>query len=562
MKSHFVQSVLVVVWSVAFCSFPILANTYYVSPSGNDLTGDGTLGNPWRTLRFALDSVYPGDVLYLRGGVYNEQFLTVRDGAPGNYITVSTFNGEDAYVDGTGVVTGNNGAIIPHSYLKLIGFTLRNWPHAAMEIFDCEFIELRRLKVTNVTGGIHLTGTVHDFVVDSCIMYDYYGGAGGFGFDATPEGATDRIYDGVIQNSKAYLTAGAFDNCDGFALGHDGVSNISLYNCEVYGVGDGFDISGAGIRLERCAAYNSSYGGGYKLWRDSVTLINCIGFNNSTNVELDFDAPTNKGVKARLINCTFFGSWNANIFIERSADGSTLEMYNCILAGGDNTGLTFDGDTISCYTGDFNVFHMNHPERTVSTSQIDFSSAQILNGEWTAFSGQDAHTKIVFGSDSLFVDTLRAAPDIHLKEGSVAINNGTNLPDMPLFDFDNCPRNVGMIDIGAYEFGACGVSGIRSDDQGAGDSYHLQQNYPNPFNPATTIAFTLPYPSFVTLKIFDLLGRDVATLVNETASAGWHSVQWDAAGRPSGVYFYTLRVYTVDRRLHRNSETKKLVLLR
>lgn len=555
MKTHLANSVLVVICSLVFCSYALLANNYYVSPSGSNATGTGTLGNPWRTIQFAIDRAYPGDVLNLRGGVYNEQLISVREGTSGNYITFTTFNNEDAFIDGTGVLSGNNGAIISHSYLKLIGFTLRNWQHNGMEIFNCQFIELHKIKATNVTGGIHLTGTVHDFVIDSCIMYDYYGGAGGFGFDATPEGATDRIYNGVIKNSKAYLTAGAFDNCDGFAMGHEGVANIYLYNCEVYGVGDGFDISGAGIKLERCSAHNSSYGGGYKLWRDSVILINCIGYNNSTNVELDFDFPTSRGVKAHLINCTFFGSWNANIYIENSAGGSKLELFNCILAGGDNTGLTFDGDTISCYTGDYNLFHMNNPERMVATSQRDFSLAQIQNGEWTTFSGQDAHTKVVFGSDSIFVDTLRTNPNIHLRERSLAINNGTNLPDAPLFDFDNCPRNVGQIDIGAYEFGACGVSGILGDDLGTNHSYQLDQNYPNPFNPSTTISFSIPRPTYTTLKIFNTLGQEITTLTSDQLNPGTYSTEWNTGNIASGVYFYRLQAGDF-------VQTKKLVLLR
>jgi aminopeptidase N len=68
----------------------------------------------------------------------------------------------------------------------------------------------------------------------------------------------------------------------------------------------------------------------------------------------------------------------------------------------------------------------------------------------------------------------------------------------------------------------------------------LEQNYPNPFNPTTVISYQLPVNSYVTLKIFDLLGREVSTLVNEKKDAGRFSVQWDASARASGVYFYRL----------------------
>ena len=102
----------------------------------------------------------------------------------------------------------------------------------------------------------------------------------------------------------------------------------------------------------------------------------------------------------------------------------------------------------------------------------------------------------------------------------------------------------------------------------------LSQNYPNPFNPATTIKYTVPYPQTdgvngewpaptlagaivknVTLKIFDVLGREVATLVNEKQKPGSYKVTWNAADQPSGVYFYKLTAGEF-------SQSKKLALLK
>ncbi len=520
------------------------ARDYFVSPSGSDTTGDGSMSNPWKSIAFALESVYPGDVLYLRGGVYSEQLISVRDGTPSARITISTWNGEEAYIDGNGVTSGNNGCLLSHSYMTFRGFTVRNWLHDGMTFSNCSFIELKNIKVTRVTGGISLKNTVHDFVLDSCVMYDYYGGAGGLGFDATPEEATDRIYNGAIRNCKAYLTAGAFDNCDGFALGHDGVSDITFTNCETYGVGDGFDISGTRILLERCSAHSSSYGGGYKLWRDSVTLVNCIGYDNSSNVELDYDYPLSRGVHARLINCTFYACRNANIWIENSAGGSTLELYNCILAGGDNIGLSFDGDSIRCYTGDFNLFHMNAPERAVATSTYDFSLEQLRNGEWTAFSGQDAHSKIAADAAALFADTSAAKPDLRPRAGSPAVDGGSPVPGAPATDYDNAPRGDGRIDIGAYEYStATGIAERRAGDIPAG--FALDQNYPNPFARSTTISVPpggdrmpgSPRGGDVSLKLFDLMGRELLDLSGE---ARLHSrVTIRGSQLPAaGIYLY------------------------
>ncbi|MCX7759455.1 MAG: T9SS type A sorting domain-containing protein, partial [bacterium] len=71
--------------------------------------------------------------------------------------------------------------------------------------------------------------------------------------------------------------------------------------------------------------------------------------------------------------------------------------------------------------------------------------------------------------------------------------------------------------------------------------YSLSQNRPNPFNPVTTINYALPEPGFVTLKIYDVLGREVATLVSEYKEAGYYEVSWDATNVPSGIYIYRLQ---------------------
>lgn len=87
------------------------------------------------------------------------------------------------------------------------------------------------------------------------------------------------------------------------------------------------------------------------------------------------------------------------------------------------------------------------------------------------------------------------------------------------------------------------------------EKYSISQNYPNPFNPTTEIEYRIPETGHVSLRVYDLLGRDVATLVNETKTPGTYEVSWDATGQTSGVYFY--RLTTGD-----FVQTRKLVLLR
>jgi hypothetical protein len=84
--------------------------------------------------------------------------------------------------------------------------------------------------------------------------------------------------------------------------------------------------------------------------------------------------------------------------------------------------------------------------------------------------------------------------------------------------------------------------------------FNLSPNYPNPFNPATTIQYSVPGTQHVSLKIYDVLGREVATLVNEVKQPGYYAVTWDASGCSSGVYFYRLEA-------GKYVDTNKMILL-
>jgi tetratricopeptide (TPR) repeat protein len=94
-----------------------------------------------------------------------------------------------------------------------------------------------------------------------------------------------------------------------------------------------------------------------------------------------------------------------------------------------------------------------------------------------------------------------------------------------------------------------------SPTQQSHEEIAIMQNYPNPFNPATTISYQIPRANHISLKIFDVLGREVATLVDEIQEPGYKSVYWDASAVASGVYFYRLQVGDF-------VQTRKLLVLR
>jgi plastocyanin len=94
-----------------------------------------------------------------------------------------------------------------------------------------------------------------------------------------------------------------------------------------------------------------------------------------------------------------------------------------------------------------------------------------------------------------------------------------------------------------------------SDEEMLTDQFELEQNYPNPFNPSTRINYSVPSASFINLKVFDILGNEVAILVNEEKPAGEYQLEFDASELTGGVYFYQLTSNSF-------VETKKMILMK
>jgi len=129
--------------------------------------------------------------------------------------------------------------------------------------------------------------------------------------------------------------------------------------------------------------------------------------------------------------------------------------------------------------------------------------------------------------------------------------------NMPIFDIDFVNSEKG------WTFGESGTilkrdpnyDFIKTGNSSLPDEFYLYQNYPNPFNPITTLQYTVNTKQFVTLKIYDILGREITTLINEEKPAGNYEVEFDASNLSSGIYFYRLKAGNL-------VKTKKMVLLR
>lgn len=124
---------------------------------------------------------------------------------------------------------------------------------------------------------------------------------------------------------------------------------------------------------------------------------------------------------------------------------------------------------------------------------------------------------------------------------------------------DTTAPNSGIIQTDGATWSISGAVGVEDEDQ-IPTQYSLSQNYPNPFNPSTAIQFSVPASEFVTLKVYDVLGNEIAKLVNEEKPAGSYQVEFSGIGGnafylSSGIYFYTISAGSF-------VETKKMILLR
>ncbi len=164
----------------------------------------------------------------------------------------------------------------------------------------------------------------------------------------------------------------------------------------------------------------------------------------------------------------------------------------------------------------------------------------------------------------------------------VSSNNGTNwiqrnegLPNFPSVSAICITNNYifiasssGSTSYCVYRRPLSELVGIKPVSEQIPSHFRLFQNYPNPFNPVTKIKFEIPsvgnaYMRSVQIKIYDLLGKEITTLVNEDLNPGTYEVSWDGSNYPSGVYFYKLTAGDANTKFGaRFSETKKLVLMK
>ncbi len=325
-----------------------------------------------------------------------------------------------------------------------------------------------------------------------------------------------NIYTDYTQGSTGILLSGG--------VGNEGFYN-SVYNNMVYDINStsmGWDSRVAGIQVwyqyNTEIYYNSVYlsGTGANKYGSAALYIAYVGSVSNIVAKNNVFVNTRDDYTycASAVHLDDYGTINlASDYSDLYYDD--VNQYNCLVRVGNNDYLTL--------------------------------------ADWQT-TGQDIHS---YTEMPHFVSPT----DLHIDgfNATYLESRGTPIAEI-LTDIDGEIRDDDSTDIGADEFD--GVMGV-GDKKARPTEFALEQNYPNPFNPSTTFRFSIPIQSKVVIKVYDILGSEIAILMDEEKSFGTYELSWNATKLPSGIYFYQLKTASPLTSSGQSFvETKKMLLLK
>ena len=468
----------------------------------------------YTTIQAAIDVAVNGDIVLVADGLYYEN-IKYR----GKAITVASHflvDGDTSHISNT-IINGSqpshidSGSVVyfisgEDTTSMLCGFTITEGYNGGIECENSGMKIINNNITTNSSiygGGIFIEAesnqcniVIEKNTINNNIASGHHGNSG-HGGGIYIDRISGTFYGRISNNFIAHNLAGPAES--GYSDGQRG-------------------LLGAGIYIRNCSPLISNniiiennIGGGVSIQNAQPILINNTIVNNNDYYGGGISIDENSN--PILINSIL---WNNTTEIDLR-DSSSLTISHSDIKGGLSGIIVGGGSTVYWLDGNIDAY----PE---------------------------------------FVDTANG--DFHLTDNSPCIGAAIDSIEIagtwyycPLTDFEGRPRPnpVGtMPDMGAYENGP--VVGVE-DKLNFPISYKVFQNFPNPFNSSTKIQYSIQRSSKVAIKIFDILGNEIETMVKEEKPAGTYEIIWYAEGLPSGIYFYQLRAGDF-------VETKKMILLK
>jgi len=512
----------------------IESNSFYVSNSGDD-NNAGTVSEPFKTIGHALTLVKDGAIattINLASGVYSR-----------------STNGETFPI----VLPDKAHLIGEASETTILDAEANEWKEAAVMIIK----EVEDVKVANLTlsrgyaenhgctggGALLLTADAmfnfegdveqNNTVLENVIIENSHAlNGGGLALFRVDGPVLNNV---TIKDNTATTKGGGIVSYKSTMTIKESIvsNNSSFHRGGIYAWGDAtpeWGGVGGNLVIEDCIVTGNvvtgNHGGGIAIYGvDEVIIKRTAVVDNHANngiggILVEFSDVTLENITVSGNSSTYGGSIGVG-------EGGNVNLTNSILWGNTDGTEEVDGEVLLELDGSLTSYYND------------------IEGGYGGFANIDA--------DPLF--TNPDSGDFTLQQGSPCIDAGT--ADLDWDGIEDITDYFGSApDMGAYEyFIALGV-----DNDGLPTSYMIHQNYPNPFNPVTTLRYDLPEDALVNIAIYDMMGRQIRTLISTQHSAGYKSVQWNAtndAGSPvsAGLYFYMIQAGDF-------KQTKKMMLVK
>jgi hypothetical protein len=553
----------------------------YVSPDGND-SNPGTFELPFRTLTQAVSVAGPDSLIYMRGGVYDET-TTIRlnrSGQENLYIKVWNYPGELPILDFTNQPQGTSsrGFQITHNYWHLKG------------------LEIRYAK----DNGIHISGWYNK--IEKCRIHH----CEDTGLQISNNGGYNLIWNCDSYENYDPLTHG--ENADGFAPKLDVGPGNEFFGCRAWGNSDdGWDMYEADelVKIDNCWAFANGYnnwndpnfqgdGNGFKLGGNFVPasqlIIRSVAFDNRVR---GFDQ-NNNASGIFVYNNTAYRNQSRNYsFPATPTSGSVHVLKNNISYLGNNVIVVTSEQIANSWQG-FTVTDNDFISLDTSLAKSPRTADSSL--PFTDFLRLASGSSLIDAGVDVGLPFLGAAPDLGAFEfgvvpveltlftysvsGKSIVLNWTTVSEINNYGFeiqkkfnDSNFRTIGFVPgsgttteqkeytfvtnhfeqgINIYRLKQVDFSGTFSYSNeievmhNTPDEFALLQNFPNPFNPLTKFTYKIVSPGEVTLKVYNVLGKEVSSVINDFHNPGIYEIIWTAEdfkgnSLPSGIYIAKLQ---------------------
>ena len=597
MKPLHCVALCLTVTSLAFAT----GTRYYVIPTGSDASAGTSWAAAFQTFRHADSVAMSGDTVWVAAGTYtpavsdpNAYFklksgVVIYGGFAGTETALNQRNWQTNVTTLSGAGTSHTVvyALVADTTAVLDGFVVTGGSSTSDGAGISLLVASPSLSNLTITGnhttanGGGLCNNSGNPTITNCSFIQNSAAYGGGMYNYA--GGVPVISRCIFRNDTATTFGGGFYN-----------TGNTLNVQDVLFEGNHTTTGGGGLYEDHGSTYvnltlygnTSKYGGAIFVTGSSPTIINTIAWNDTATTTASEIYSSGSSGSTTISYSIVQGGVSAPgvagpgsftdgghnldldpLFTDSSAHNFTLTASSPAIDSGTNTGVTATNDLagntrISNGTVDLGAYEFQRAPLAVEMASLSATVAQ--NGvelRWTTATevnnfGFTVERRDISNSQSTIGNAQWSDVGFVQGAGTSASPHHYTFIDANVHPGDYSYRIKLRDNNGSFSYTTALEVGVGSEPK----DFSLSQNYPNPFNPSTTMRFAIPTDGRVVLKVYDILGKEMATLLDGQQSAGTYNVNFNASLYSSGVYFYRLSVVGNDGR--RFVSTKRLTLIK